>query len=560
MTEAANPAAAETPVVQAQLRHIDTLTPYVRNSRTHSDEQVAQIAASIEEFGFTNPILADEKGIVAGHGRVMAVKRLISAGRTIQLPSGVALPAGLLPVVDVSGWSDAKRRAYVIADNKLALNADWDNEALKLEIADLKTMDFNLDVLGFEPTELDALFAPPEEESEGLTDPDETPETPSAPITLRGDVWICGKHRIMCGDSTSGEDVEKLLAGATAQLLHADPPYGMGKAAEGVAGDNVYGDELDAFQMQWWNAFRPYLSANASAYIWGNAPELWSLWYAGGLGKSEPLELRGEIVWDKKNIAGMASPDLNTFPIASERALFFQLGRYVFQVGQCKDDYWPGWEPLRTALVAERDKAGWTNKRVGEIVGTHMAGHWFGQSQWVMIDKKSWDKLAAAAEGKAFAEPFEEMHARYKQLQAIFNGDVRDPRREGFDAGRPYFDNTHDVMRDVWDFSRVVGEERHGHATPKPVAMMERVMRSSLRAGELVLEPFGGSGSTLIGAEKSGRVCYSMELQPCYVDVAVLRWQRFTGKHATLESNDRTFNEMLAQRGEPGQIRASVSA
>jgi len=353
----------------------------------------------------------------------------------------------------------------------------------------------------------------------------------------------------MCGDSTSAADVAQLLAGETAQLLHADPPYGMGKAADGVANDNLYGAKLDAFQMAWWRAFRAHLAPNATAYIWGNSPDLWRLWYAGGLGDSEPLTMTNEIVWDKKSIAGMASPEMTQYPEASERCLFFKIGRHtLLPAGNSKDDYWPGWDSIRTWLIGERDKAGWRASDLTRIVGNHMQGHWFGKSQWQMISERDYIKLAKAAEGRAFTRPFVELQAEHQAQYAVYVSDVLGPRGEEFRAGRPYFDNAHDVMRDVWEFSRVTGDERHGHATPKPVAMMERVMRSSLRDAGLCIEPFGGSGSTLMGAERTGRRCFSMELQGMYVDVIVRRWQAHTGQEAVLESTGQTFAEVQAER------------
>lgn len=548
MTDSKTASVHLVPAIDSRFVEIDTLVPYARNARTHSPEQVAQIAASIEEFGFTNPVLADDRGIIAGHGRVMAARLLYERGRTIRLPNGDELPPGTVLVVDVSGWSDAQRKAYILADNELAAQAGWDLDLLRLELEEIEGLDFDLSLIGFSQERLDELMG--RDGDKGLTDPDAIPEAPSGPpVSSAGDVWALGDSRVMCGDSTNAGDVARLVEGhAGAALLHADPPYGMGKEADGVAGDNVYGDKLDAFQMEWWRAFRPHLAPNASAYIWGNAPELWSLWYAGGLGASEPLTFRNELVWDKRSIAGMAAPDVNLYPIATERALFFQLGRHVFLVGQTKDDYWPGWEPVRAELVAERDKAGWSNGDVNRICSNHMAGHWFGTSQWVMISEDNWEKLKAAADGLAFTQAYGELRARYSQALAIFKGEVRDPRREGFDAARPYFDNAHDIMRDVWEFGRVHGEERHGHATPKPVAIMERIMRSSAREGELCLEPFAGSGSTIIGAVKSGRRCFAMEMQPAYVDVCVSRWERYTGKQATLEGDGRTFADVAEAR------------
>jgi len=188
---------------------IEKLIPYARNSRTHSSEQVDQIAASIKEWGWTFPILVDEAGgIIAGHGRTMAAKKL--GMKTV-------------PVMVASGWSDAKKRAYIIADNKLALNAGWDDEMLALELGELGDLGFDLDLTGFSADEIAALM--PEQIEAGLTDEDEVPEIPETPVTVLGDVWILGKHRLMCGDSTSIDAVEKLMAGQKADMVFTDPMY-----------------------------------------------------------------------------------------------------------------------------------------------------------------------------------------------------------------------------------------------------------------------------------------------------------------------------------------------
>jgi ParB-like chromosome segregation protein Spo0J len=176
---------------------INKLVPYARNSRTHSDEQVAQIAASIKEWGFTTAVLVDEQGgIIAGHGRTLAAQRLNMTE---------------VPVMVAAGWSDAKKRAYIIADNKLALNAGWDNEMLALELGELKDLDFDLDLTGFTADEIAALM--PVDVTDGLVDEDQIPEVPDVSITVQGDVWVLGKHRLMCGDSTSLDAVEKLTGG-----------------------------------------------------------------------------------------------------------------------------------------------------------------------------------------------------------------------------------------------------------------------------------------------------------------------------------------------------------
>jgi len=500
-----------------ELWPLDRLKPYERNARTHSAEQVAQIAASIVEFGFTNPILVDSgDGIIAGHGRLQAAREL-----------GLST----VPVVVLDHLSDRQRRAYVLADNQLALNAGWDLELLRTELQDLVADDFDLSVIGFSDEELEDLLPEVEELlPEELSDADAVPELPADPVSKPGDIWLLGKHRVMCGDSTAITDVERLMDGKKAQLMHADPPYGMGKASDGVANDNLYNDDLDNFQMEWWATFRPFLVDNASAYIWGNAPELWRLWYKAGLGSTEKMELRNQIVWDKKAIPGMASAELNQFPVASEHCLFFQLGNQL--IGNMNTaDYWEGWEPLRTYLETEMKLTGWKVADLNRVTGTFMGGHWVTRSQWAFPTAEQYAKIQTAANGRAFKREYDQLKREYDQL-----------KRET----RSYFDNAHDVMRDVWEFSRVTGEERHGHATPKPVAMMERVMKSSLPSGGLCVEPFGGSGSTLIGAEAAGRVCYAMELNPVYVDVIVKRWQAFTGKRATLEATGEVFAEDAA--------------
>jgi DNA modification methylase len=504
---------------------VERLKPYDKNPRTHSAEQLAQLKRSIAEFGFTNPILVDGKdGILAGHGRLMAAKDM-----------GLAE----VPVLVLDHLTPEQRRAYVIADNQLALNAGWDMELLQQEVVSLNLQDFDLDLLGFDDEFLEGLLNPDgidlggsDGGTEGLTDPDEVPEPPAEPVTKPGDVWLLGKHRVMCGDSTVITDVERLMAGERAALLHADPPYGMGKASDGVANDNLYNDDLDAFQMKWWATFRPFLLDNASAYIWGNAPELWRLWWKAGLGSSEKMELRNQIVWDKKAIPGMASADLNQYPVASEHCLFFQLGNQL--IGNMNTaDYWDGWEPLRCYLEQETKSIGWKVADLNRATDTFMGGHWVTKSQWAFPTADQYKKIQAAAAGQAFKREYEQLKREYEQLKREYDQLKRETRS--------YFDNAHDVMRDVWEFSRVTGEERHGHATPKPVSMMERVMLSSLPKGGLCVEPFGGSGSTLMGAERTGRRCNAMELNPVYCDVIVKRWQDFTGKTATLEATGELF-------------------
>jgi DNA modification methylase len=271
---------------------ITRLTPYARNSRTHSDEQISQIAASIKEWGWTTPVLVDEDGsIIAGHGRTLAAQRLKMTE---------------VPVMVAKGWSDAKKRAYVIADNKLALNAGWDNEMLALELGEIGDLGFDLDLTGFTADEIAAMT--PEQIEPGLTDEDAVPEVGPEPITKPGDVWVMGKHRLMCGDSTSIDAVDVLLNGTTVHMVYTDPPYGIsivndsghvggGKLAKvgvyaPIAGDDTIDVAIESIQV--------IKTLNAKIeIIWGGN------YYANALDNSSCW-----IVWDKDNTGNFADAEL----------------------------------------------------------------------------------------------------------------------------------------------------------------------------------------------------------------------------------------------------------
>jgi hypothetical protein len=290
--------------------------------------------------------------------------------------------------------------------------------------------------------------------------------------------------------------------------------------------------------MDWWTAFRTVLEDNASAYIWGNAPDLWRLWYKGGLADSERLTLRNQIVWNKKHGMGMSSDSHRMYPTVTEHCLFFAIGEQGFNNNA--DNYWEGWEPIRAYLDGERKKSGLTTDDCNRICGKqNMTQSAFTKGGFRLILKEDYNALKEAANGKAFQRDYEELKRDYEELKRDYEELKRD-----FYSTRFYFDNGHENMADVWEFGRVQGEERHGHATPKPVDMMVRVMRSSLQKDGLSVEPFGGSGATLIGAEKSGRICYTMELQEKYIDVIIKRWQDFTGEKAIHEESGKTYEEL----------------
>ena len=264
---------------------IDKLIPYARNSRTHSDEQVGQIAASIKEWGWTTPILVDENGgIIAGHGRTMAAQRLKMT---------------TVPVMVATGWSEAKKRAYIIADNKLAMNAGWDNELLALEFSELQGMDFDLDLTGFTADEIAALM--PVEIEPGKTDEDAVPEVPEQPVTVLGDVWILGKHRLMCGDSTSIDAVEKLMDGNKVDMLFTDPPYNVAFNGRSGKHDVIKNDDLEEGEFDQFigEVLQTIKTINAPAfYIWCN----WKFYAT----LQRELEYKACIVW-AKNVFGMGT-------------------------------------------------------------------------------------------------------------------------------------------------------------------------------------------------------------------------------------------------------------
>lgn len=408
---------------------IEKLVPYAKNSRTHSEEQVAQIAASIREWGWTTPVLVDSGGtIIAGHGRVMAARKL-----------GI----DKIPVVIADGWTDAQKRAYVIADNKLALNAGWDADLLGQEFAELADVGFDLDLTGFTAEEIDALK--PVEVTAGLTDEDAVPEAPAEPVTKLGDVWVMGKHRLMCGDSTSIEALEVLCLGQLVDMWLTDPPYnvalGMDETPEDAKKRNrrtdglvVKNDKMDdaAFRQFLRDAFvaaDTVIKAGAVFYIWHADSEGYNF---RGAARDAGWTVRQCLIWKKSSLV---------------------MGRQDYQ-----------WQH-EPCLYGWKDGAGhlWAADRK--------------QTTILEFDK---------------------------------------PSRNG------------------------------EHPTMKPVALFEYQMLNNTKGGDLVLDSFGGSGTTLIAAEKNGRTALLMELDPRYCDVIVKRWQEFTGKQAVLEATGKTFAEVAS--------------
>ena len=402
----------------------DKLVPYARNARTHSDAQVAQIAASIAEFGFTNPILAGSDGvIVAGHGRLAAAQKL-----------GIAT----VPVVVLDHLTPTQRRALVIADNRIAENAGWDEAMLQVELADLQGDDFDLSLTGFDADALADLLAGEETTSDGQNDEDSVPDADTS-ITRPGDVWICGNHRVICGDSTDASTYDALMAGEIADMVFTDPPYNVDYA--NTAKDKMRGTDRPILNDNLGAGFHDFLLAALTPTL---------------------AHCRGGIY------VAMSSSELDVLQSAFRTAggkwsTFIIWAKHTFTLGHA--DYQRQFEPILYGWPAE---------------GTR---HWCGA------------------------------------------------RDQG----------------DVWNIKKP--HKNDLHPTMKPVELVERAVRNSSRPGDIVLDSFGGSGTTMIASEKSDRKARLIELDPKYVDVIVRRWQDYAGAQATRQSDGVAFDALVSEPG-----------
>ncbi len=494
----------------AGLDHIpvEALEPFQGNLKELTTREYNKLKKSLLENGVIVPFFVwhERKKLLDGHQRARV---FIKEGWLIDVP---------VIYINADNKQDAKQKLLVISSQYGKVTQEgWDKF----------TFDMPDDWL-METTQFDGLpfvFGEWEKEEPEPESKDAPPQISRADELQKvwqvetGQVWKMGKHLLLCGDCTNPDDVARLMGDDKADLVHADPPYGMGKEKDGIANDNLYREKLDAFQMKWWNAARPFMKDNGSAYTWGNAPDLWRLWYVGGLRDSERLTVRNEVVWDKGDIGAgsvslQGSAGLRKYPPAGgERSLFFMLGEQGFNNNA--DNYWEGWEPIRLYLKGEREKMGWDIPTMKTLAGhsDKSRDHWTGKSQWNFVTKDVYAKLQTAAKGDGFKREYDELKREYDEL-----------KRE-FYSTRAYFDNTHDNMTDVWSFQRVTGDDRHGHATPKPVAMMERAIKSSCPDGGLVYVPFCGTAPELIAAENLARQCRAVEISPAYVAVALQRYQ-----------------------------------
>ncbi len=409
--------------IRIQYRPVESLIPYARNAKQHSDAHVAQIAASITEFGWGAPILVDgQNNVIAGHGRLLAARQL---GMTE------------VPVVPMEHLTEIQRKALILADNKIGENASWDDELLGLELADLQEAGFDLGLTGFTAEEWDKLIAG-DPSNDGLTDEDQAPEVAETAVSQTGDIWVLGEHKLLCGDATKAEDYKALLGDELADMTATDPPYNVNYA--NTAKDKMRGKD------------RPILNDNMGAD------------FAGFLQSAcqNILDVTKGAVY-----IAMSSSELDTLQAAFRAAggkwsTFIIWAKNTFTMGRA--DYQRQYEPI---LYGWKDGA---------------QHYWCGA------------------------------------------------RDQG----------------DVWHIKKP--HKNDLHPTMKPVELMERAVRNSSKTRDIVLDPFGGSGTTLIACEKSGRRARLIELDPKYVDVIVKRWQDFSGKQATRQSDGVAFNG-LAQAG-----------
>ncbi len=493
------------------------------NARRHPPRQREALRGSLDTLGWVAPVLVNIGNggyVLDGHARI---EEALTRDENM-----------LLPVIEVD-LSPDEEKLFLASFDYIGAMADIDRDALDSLLQQLQADDSAMSTVIEGDERLQDMLSEMAQEH-GLTFGDEpdVPEDAGAQIdraeelqeqwqVSTGDLWIIpsitddGQHRLLCGDSTNADDVSRVMDGEKAILCHADPPYGMGKEKDGVVNDNLYREKLDSFQMAWWSTCRPFLNGNASAYIWGNAPDLWRLWYCGGLRDSERLTMRNEIVWNKGDsgvgkvsLQGFAG--LRSYAPGSERCLFFMLGEQEFSVNA--DNYWDGWESIRLYLKEQRDLMGWDNAECKRIAGHSPTSgcHWFDRSQWVFPTRdvyEAWQKAAREFDG-------------FKREFDGFKREFDDLKRE-FDANRAPFDNTHDNMTDVWDFSRVHGDERWAHATPKPVEMVQRIIKSSSVECDTIFDPFGGSGTTAVACEQLQRQCRMIEIAPKYCAVILQR-------------------------------------
>jgi DNA modification methylase len=459
------------------------------NPRIIKDDKFKKLVASIKELPQMlqlRPIVVNEDMVVlGGNMRLKACKE-----------------AGLkeIPIIKASELNEEQQRAFIIKDN--VGFGEWDWDALANEWDAEQLQEWGLDVPNFDGVELDAV-------EDDFDAPDGGIETD----IVIGDLFEIGEHRLLCGDSTDSDSVAKLMDGKKADVAHNDPPYGMKKENEGVLNDNLNYSDLLNFNHEWIALQFSHIKENGSWYCWGIDEPLMDI-YSDILKPyiaEQKATFRNLITWDKGNGQGQNSENTRSYAIADEKCLFVMMGVQGFNNNA--DNYFQGWEPIRDYLLSQRVKAGWDIPTMKRIAGHSDLNrdHWTCKSQWNMPTAevyKCFQKWCIENNIEAFKKEYEELKKEYYSTRA-------------------YFNNTHDNFNNVWKFERHVRQGNEGgHATPKPIPLCERAIKSSCPDNGLVLDMFLGSGSTMVAAHQLNRKCYGMELDPKYCQVIIDRMKK----------------------------------
>ncbi len=470
---------------------ISDIKPNPQNPRTIKDDNFKKLVQSIKDF----PEMLDARPLVLNKDNVIL-------GGNMRFKA--SKEAGLKEVpVKIVDWSEEKQREFIIKDNISGGDWDWDQLANEWDVEQLD--EWGLDV--------------PDFAGDVEVEEDEAPEVSQEPPKSElGKVYQLGRHKVFCGDSTIRTSYEKLMGGKNADLVFTDPPYGMKKENEGVLNDNLNYDKLLEFNKLWIPLTFDFMKEVGSWYCWGIDEPLMDIYshILKPMAREQKLTFRNLITWDKGNGQGQRAEEFRSYAVADEKCLFVMGGVQGFNTNQ--DNYFEAWEPIRLYLEGEKKRMEWTDKWIAEQLGVDPRLHWFSKSQWDLPTEEKYKALQALANNKAFKKEYEEIKREYEEI------------KKEYYATRAYFDNTHDNMNNVWHFERTTQQEREGtgeHATPKPLALCSRAIKSSSRENETVLDVFLGSGSTLIACEQTDRTCYGMELDPKYVDVIRKRYAKF---------------------------------
>jgi len=478
---------------------LSKIKPNEKNPRFVKDEKFEKLCKSIESFAEKmmplRPIVIDENNIILGGN--MRFKALKHLGYK-EIPSDWIKQANDL--------TEEEKNEFIIKDN--VGFGDWDWEVLANEWNSDELEEWGLDIPNFEPIE----------ELEAVEDDYQDPEQMQVDVVL-GDLIEIGEHRLLCGDSTDSDAVARLMNGEKADLAHNDPPYGMKKENVGVIGDNMNFADLLNFNLEWIALQFTHIKENGSWYCWGTDEPLMDIYseIIKPYISTQKATFRNLITWNKGNGQGQNSDNTRSYAIADEKCLFAMMGVQSFEFERNELKYNIVFETLRLYFENERIKSGLSVKDLSEIDSIRVSHYW-AKSQWEFPTKEAYQKIknyCVSNNIQAFKKEYEQLKKEYEQL------------KKEYYSTRAYFNNVHDNFNNVWKFERHLRQgDEGGHATPKPIPLCERVIKSSCPDGGLVLDFFLGSGSTMVASHQLKRKCYGMELAPKYCQVIIDRMQK----------------------------------